>query len=321
MDELEEIAARRIGQRVGDWNIERVLGVGGMASVFAATRDDGRTAALKILHAEFSEIPEIQKRFLREGPLESALATMAPLCDGIPQVLEGGLSDDGVAYMAMELLVGETLTDRLARLGALPIDEALSLTDQVLSVLVMAHSHGIIHRDLKPDNLHVGESGRIKVLDFGIARLLDPLPDDVGGLPEKTATKTGVALGTCDYMAPEQAMGLIGEIDGRTDLFGLGATLFHVLTGRLIHGDLPGSQLLVAAATEPAPPLARMGAEFPAPLCVVVDRSLAFDKTQRYPDATTMRGDVRALSHGKIPPYVQAIAEGRVAPGARLSGS
>ncbi|NUP13091.1 MAG: serine/threonine protein kinase, partial [Polyangiaceae bacterium] len=190
--------------------------------------------------------------------------------------------------------------------------------DQVLDVLVVAHSHGVIHRDLKPENLHIGQNGRLKVLDFGIARVKDPLPPGVGNLPEKTATKNGAMLGTSDYMAPEQATGLIEHIDPRTDLFGLGATMFRLLAGRTIHGKLGDAALIIAAATKPAPPLASIVPTAPAELCMIVDTALAFLKTRRYPDALTMRTDVRWLRAGKAPPYVTAIANKRIEPGKPL---
>ena len=319
MDELDDLAAQRVGKTLGEWKVERVLGVGAMGSVFEGTRSDGVVAALKVLHSHFSDVPAVRKRFLREGPLGRALTTMAPLCDGIPQIIEAGVAEDGAAYLAMELLVGETVGARATRLGTLPVAEVLALADQVLGVLLMAHTYGIIHRDLKPENLHIGQDGRVKVLDFGIARVLDPLPDGVGVLPEKTATSVGMTLGTCHFMAPEQAAGLIADIDGRTDLFGLGATLFELLSGQTIHPDLPGAQLLVAAATEHAPPLARVAPNLPASVCAVVDRALAFAKTERYPNAQVMRGDVRALRQGKKPPYAEAVAEGRIQPGALLT--
>lgn len=318
MEDLEDWVAHRVGTTFGEWKLDRVLGVGGMAAVFAATRSDGVAAALKVLHPHFSDVPVVRKRFLREGPLGRALVTMAPLCDGIPQMIEAGVAEDGAAYLAMELLVGETLGERLARLGTLPVAEVLSLADQVLSVLLMAHTYGIIHRDLKPENLHVGHDGRVKVLDFGIARVLDPLPDGVAVLPEKSATTAGSTLGTCHFMAPEQAAGLIADIDGRTDLFGLGATLFELLSGQTIHPDLPGAQLLVAAATKPAPALASVAPGLPTGVCAVVDRALAFAKSERYPSAKIMRGDVRALRKGNSPPYVQAVAEGRIKAGVAL---
>ena len=318
MDFDEEQAAQRIGTLIGTWTVERVLGVGGMASVYLARREDGCIAAVKILHPHLSEIPEIRKRFLREGPIGSALATVGPLCEGLAQVLESGVSDDGAAYLAMEALEGETVFDRMTRLGTLPVDEVLALAAKILDVLVVAHAHGVVHRDLKPENLHLGTDGRVKVLDFGIARVLDPLPQGVAELPEKTVTKAGVLLGTSEYMAPEQARGLIDEIDGRTDIFGLGATLFRLLAGRTIHGELTDTRLLLAAATAKAPPLATLAPAVPPAVCAVVDCALMFLQAQRYPDAGTMRSDVRALRAGREPPYALAVAQGRIPPGSRL---
>ena len=313
----EEIAARRIGTTIGTWTIESLLGIGGMASVFLGRRADGCVAAIKVLHPYLLGISELRKRFLREGPIGSALAAVGPLCEGLPQVYESGESEDGAAFLAMELLDGETVFDRMARKGVLPAEEVLRIAHKVLDVLVVAHAFGIVHRDLKPENLHVGRDARIKVLDFGIARV-ESLPEGTAELPEKTATKAGVALGSYEYMAPEQAMGKNQEIDGRTDLFALGSTMFRLLGGRYVHGELEGPLLLIAAATRPAPPLASIAPAVPALVCAVVDRALAFDKDARYPDAATMRFDVFALRGGKTPPYVTAIAEGRVRPGDRL---
>jgi len=318
VDPDEELAAQRIGTQIGTWTLERVLGVGSMASVFLARRADGCVAAVKVLHAHLAAFDELRKRFLREGPIGSALAAVGPLCEGLPQVMESGVSEEGAAYLAMEVLEGETVFDRMARLGTLPVAEVLELADKVLAVLMVAHDHGVVHRDLKPENLHVGNDGRVKVLDFGIARVLDALPDGMAALPEKTATKTGVALGSCEYMAPEQASGDVREIDGRTDLFGLGATMFRLLAGRLIHGELEGTRLLIAAATEKAPALAAWAPGVPPAVGAVVDLALAFEKARRYPSAAAMRSDVRALRAGREPPYALAVAQGRIQPGARL---
>jgi len=310
IDPDEELAAQRIGARVGTWQLERLLGIGGMASVFLGRRDDGAVAAVKILHAYLHGVEELRTRFLREGPIGAALTAVGPLCEGLPQILEAGVMEDGTAYLVMELLDGETVFDRLARMGSLPVGQVLWLAEQVLNVLVVAHAHGIIHRDLKPENLHLGNDGRLKVIDFGIARVLEELPDGTV-LPEKTRTKTGTAMGSCQYMAPEQAIGHVREIDGRTDLFALGATMFHLISGHSIHGDLIDASLLIAAATQQAPPLAHEARSVAA----VVDRALAFKKTQRYPDAAAMRADVKALRTGREPPYVLAVAEGRIQPG------
>lgn len=314
IDPDEELALQRIGTRFGTWTLERLLGVGGMGSVFLGRRPDGSVAAVKLLHAYLQGIDELRNRFLREGPIGAALLAVGPLCQGLPQILESGLTADGIAYLAMEVLDGETAWDRLARMGSMPVGQVLWLAHQVLDVLVVAHAYGVIHRDLKPENIHLGTDGCLKVIDFGIARVLEELPDGTGVLPEKTRTKTGTAMGSCQYMAPEQAIGHVREIDGRTDLFSLGATMFHLISGRGIRGDLIDASLLIAAATEPAPLLVTGAPAVDA----VVNRSLAFEKAQRYPDALTMRGDIQALRSAREPPYVKAVAEGRVRPGERM---
>lgn len=313
VDPDEELALQRLGARIGTWTLERLLGIGGMGSVFLGRRMDGSVAAVKLLHPYLHGVSELRSRFLREGPIGAALSAVGPLCQGLPQILESGVTEDGTAFLAMELLDGEMVFDRLARMGSMPVGQVLWLAQQVLDVLVVAHAYGVIHRDLKPENLHIGNDGQLKVIDFGIARVLEELPDGTT-LPEQTRTKTGTAMGSCQYMAPEQAIGNVREIDGRTDLFSLGATMFHLISGRGIRGDLIDASLLIAAATERAPRLVSG-----APLVdAVVNRALVFEKAQRYPDAPTMRGDIQALRTGREPPYVIAVAEGRIEPGERL---
>lgn len=319
MDQDEELAAQRIGSQVGTWTLERVLGVGGMASVYLGRRHDGAIAAVKVLHPHFFEIDAMRKRFLREGPIGSALAALGPLCEGLPQVYESGVVE-GAAFMVMELLQGETVFDRLARMGTIPIGQVIWLAQKVLDVLVVAHTYGIFHRDLKPENIHIGDDGRVKVLDFGVARVTEALPEGTGELPEQTVTRIGTALGSGPYMAPEQARGDIHAIDGRTDIFGLGATMFGLLSGRTIHGDVSESNMLVAAAMDAAPALATAAPSVPATVCAVVDRALSYQKAQRYPDATTMRADIAALRSGREPPYVLAVASGRIQPGEAMPG-
>ena len=251
---------------------------------------------MKILHAHFGAVEALRKRFLREGPIGSVLATVGPLCEGLPKILESGELADGTAYLVMELLEGETVFDKMAREGTFPVAEAARIAQKVLDVLVAAHGYGIVHRDIKPENLHLGADGRVKVLDFGVARVTEAFPEHVGELPEQTPTRTGTTLGSCEYMAPEQAIGNVREIDGRTDLFGLGATLYRLLSGRAVHGDLADANLLIAAATQQVIPLAAAAPALPPAVCAVVDRALAFSKAQRYPDAATMRFDVVALA-------------------------
>jgi serine/threonine-protein kinase len=286
-----------------------------MASVLLARTADGSAAALKILHADVNAIPELRQRFLREGPIGAALQRPEPV-PGIVRMLEAGEAEDGTAYLAMEAIEGESLFDRATREGTLPVGEVLAIAEQVLDVLVVAHARSVVHRDIKPENLHLGLDGRVRVLDFGIARVLDAVPRGIDGVPERTKTRTGVIMGTAAYMAPEQATGLVREIDARTDVFSLGATMFRLLSGRTVHGPKSNTLEVVAAATESAPPLATVAPHVPADVCAVVDRALAFLKPHRYPSAEIMRGDVRALRRGAAPPYARAVGAGRVAPGA-----
>ena len=289
-DEL--FARRRVGELVGPYRLEQVLGVGGMAAVYLGRAHDGSVAAIKLLHPAMSVRPDVRERFYREGYVANSIQH-----PGVVRVLSHGEAQH--AYLAMELLSGETLSERARRLGQLPLPELLALAEQVLDVLCVAHERGIVHRDLKPDNLFVTSANTIKILDFGLARLSESAPSE-------HRTRTGVALGTLPYMAPEQALGRLSEIDGRVDLFALGATLFRILTGRRVHEGNSVAELLIAMASKPAPPLASVRPDLPSELCRVVDLALAFSRDARYPDARTMLGDVRALRQGAPPPYASA---------------
>jgi serine/threonine-protein kinase len=308
---IEEEAEYWVGKVLaGRWRIERVLGVGGMGSVLLGRAGDGSQVALKVLHPALNANAEVRKRFLREGFIGNALAG-ADAIPGVARMLGSGETEDGVAYLAMEVLEGETLFDRMAREGVVPAAAVLALAEEVLDALVAAHARGVVHRDLKPENIHLGADGRVRMLDFGIARVLD----GIEGLPEKTATATGMIIGTATYMSPEQATGLVSEIDGRADLFGLGATMFRLLSGRPVHGDISETLEVIAAATEAAQPLASVAPGVPPDVAAIVDRSLAFVKHHRYPNAEIMRGDVRAVRAGQPPPYARAVLDGRLRPG------
>ena len=293
MDSDAEVARARLGRTVGGrWLLERVLGTGGMGAVYAARSPDGVVAAIKILHPEMGARRDVRERFLREGSAASKIGHA-----GVVQML--GQGDGEEAFLAMELLEGETLRDRVRRHGRLPLEEVLDFAAEVLAVLVAAHERGVVHRDLKPDNLFVTLENRIKVLDFGLARMLDDVP---GG----QRTRTGVALGTLAYMAPEQALGRRTEIDGRVDLFALGATMFRVLSGRRVHEAESEAELLMAMASRPAPPLCAVAPNVPEHVAAVVDLALAFSRDARYPDARTMLADLAAVRQGGAPPYATA---------------
>lgn len=295
MEPEDEFLAGRIGQVVGSrWKLLNLLGSGGMAAVYAAEDSRGQRAAVKILHPGTNVRREVRERFVRE--IKAAELIHHP---GAVAVFDKGESE-ACTFLVMELLVGETLSERVARHGRLPPGEVLTYLDQVLDVLIAAHAHGIVHRDLKPANLFVTSDGAIKVLDFGLARLLA----DSG--PGAFRTRSGAALGTLPYMAPEQALGRRDAVDARSDLFALGATAFRVLTGKKIHDAPSEAELLMAMASQPAPSLQSVAADLPKGLSMVVDRSLAFAKEARYPDAATMQADVRAVAAGSDPAYAQA---------------
>ncbi|ACY19219.1 serine/threonine-protein kinase [Haliangium ochraceum] len=214
-----------IGQEIGNYRVTGLLSKGGMGAVYTAEHVSiGRTAAIKVLLPEVSSRPELVKRFFTE-----ARATAAIGHPGIVEIFDFGRMDDGTAYLAMELLAGAPLGQRLQK----PMENAraLALMEHIASALAAAHEKGIVHRDLKPPNIMlVPDSGvrfgeRTKLLDFGIAKLTE---DDLG---KEFATRTGTIMGTPAYMAPEQCRGS-SQIDHRADLYALGCVFFHMLCAR-----------------------------------------------------------------------------------------
>jgi serine/threonine protein kinase len=288
----EEDFQRRVGTSIRDkWTLVRLLGVGGMAAVYVGVHRIGRRDALKILHREAAKSKEVCLRFEREAQAVNRFRH-----PGAVEIRDIDVTEDGAPFLVMELLVGESLGDRAQRLGKLPVDEVLHHAEQVLDVLASAHQQGIIHRDIKPANLFITTEGRIKVLDFGLARIHE------GGLSDGLYTKEGTTLGTTPYMSPEQANGR--PIDERADIFSVAATMFRLITGRYLHDHTGGAfDLLMKQAREPAPPIARFAPGLPASVAMIIDRALAFSRDQRYPDAVTMLDDVRAVLRGASPAH------------------
>ncbi len=310
--EDRELWERRIGITLREtWRLESLIGVGGMAAVYVGVQAIGRRDAIKILHPEVARQADLRARFEQEARVLSSFRHR-----GAVEVLFMGATDDGLPFIVMELLEGESLAARVKRLGGIPSGEMLRYADEVLEVLGAAHAQNIVHRDIKLDNVFVLSSGHVKVVDFGIAQLRNS--------SQAVKTRIGSMLGTLPYMPPEQIRG--AEIDGRADLFGLGAVMFRLLAKRRIHEANTDSEMLVKMSTEPAPALATVAPEVPASLCMVVDRALAYRVERRYPDAATMQRDVRALLRGEPPPYaMERLAAGELPnvliPAAAASGN
>ncbi|MBN2191260.1 MAG: protein kinase [Polyangiaceae bacterium] len=271
----------------GKWKVDALLGVGGTGAVYAATHCNRRRAALKVLHPQLASHAGTQARFLREAYVANSVRH-----SGAVRVYDDAVAEDGAMYLVMELLEGESLEDRWVRGGRrLSLDEVLSVADQLLDVLEAAHAAGAVHRDLKPQNLFLVEGDRLKVLDFGIARLREPDR-------QVPPTLTGSLLGTLPFMAPEQARAQWRRVDARTDLWAVGAIMFTLLTGRHVHEAGTEAEALAAAMTRPAPPLTSLRPDLPDAVAQLVDRALSFDPEGRFPCAASMRGAVLAVGHG-----------------------
>jgi serine/threonine-protein kinase len=297
-------AQARLGTTLRDkWHLDVLLGVGGMAAVYAVTHRNGSRAAVKLLHPEMSMNSFVRERFLWEGYVANAVGH-----EGAVKVIDDDTAEDGSLFLVTELLDGETLEERRIRLGGrIPQDEVLLATDKLLDVLIAAHAKGIVHRDLKPENVFLTRSGQIKVLDFGIARLRELSSN-------KGMTQAGAMVGTPAYMAPEHARGLSDEVDERSDLWACGATMFCLLTGRSVHDGKTVNEQLASAITKPAPPLLSIAPGVRPTIANVVDRALEFSKAMRWPDAAQMQVALRAAYveiHGRSIASAPKIVLGR----------
>jgi serine/threonine-protein kinase len=302
MDPQAEAAQQRVGTTLcNKWTLERLIGTGGMAAVYVASHKIGRREAIKILHAEVAKDPDLRARFEQEAHAVNRFKH-----PGAVEVRDIDVAEDGSPFLVMELLEGMPLADLARAPGGVELASLLRWVDELLDVLAAAHAQGIIHRDIKPDNLFVQSDGRLKVLDFGIARVR-------AGVSSKPTTRVGAALGTAPYMPPEQIRGV--EIDARADLFAVGATMFRLISHRRIHEAPTEAEMLLQMARVPAPTLGSVAPEVPNEVCLLVDRALMFDRELRYPDALTMQRDVRAVREGHPPQYaLDRLADGPTAP-------
>jgi serine/threonine-protein kinase len=286
------------GTLLGPYEIVAPLGAGGMGEVWRA-RDSrlGREVAVKVLPAEFAADPERLKRFERE-----ARATAALSHPNILAVHDVG-SHDGVPYLVEELLEGESLRERLDR-GGLTVSEALRIACEIAKGLAAAHEKGIVHRDLKPGNVFLTGDGTVKILDFGLAKLVPTVAaDEAETLTQAAAatTKLGGVLGTAAYMAPEQARGR--PVDQRADVFAFGVVLYEMLAGERPFKGATGTEVMAAILTdEPA----SLPAGVPPGLAAVVTRCLEKDPDRRYQRGSELRAALEAVQSGTVAERVGA---------------
>jgi hypothetical protein len=300
------------GTRLGPYQIQSPLGSGGMGEVYQATDTHlSRQVAIKVLPAAFASDPERLARFEREA---KTLAALNP--PNIAQIY-GFEKSDGIRALLMELVEGPTLADRIAQ-GPIPIDEALPIAKQIADALEAAHEQGIIHRDLKPANVKIRPDGPVKVLDFGLAKALEPASGASSNLTQSPTitspamvTGVGVLLGTAAYMSAEQARGK--PTDKRGDIWAFGCVFYEMLTGQRAFGGEDVLDVLGAiAGVEPA--WSALPQSLPATVRMLVETCLAKDRNKRTVDATTARF---VLGHVHIREEPQSVSEMRPSLGRR----
>ncbi|HJL20004.1 MAG TPA: serine/threonine-protein kinase, partial [Sandaracinaceae bacterium LLY-WYZ-13_1] len=270
----------------GKYRIEKLLGEGGMGAVYVAINQVlQRRVGLKVMNERFASVPAAVQRFHRE-----AIAASRVSHPSIVQVFDAG-SHEGKPWIAMEMLEGESLGDRLER-GPMPLDDVVRMASGVLSALAEVHEEGIVHRDLKPDNIFLaatrGGGWVPKVLDFGVAK-----DTSEGQLSKLTAT--GAVVGTAYYLSPEQAKGL-PDIDARTDVYAMGVVLFECLSGDMPFEAETITQLIAKMFTEAPRPLAAVAPNVPQAIADVIDTCLEQDREQRFQTARALLGALEAAA-------------------------
>ncbi len=272
----------------GRFRVDAKIAEGGFGTIYRATHlSSGHVIALKVLHSDLAADESLAARFRREGATLASLSSPYTVA-----TYELGETDDGTLYIAMELLRGESLLDRFRACGPLPWRGVLEIMKQVCYALGEAHALGIIHRDLKPANIHLETNDHVKLIDFGIAKLMRGSDSDDGN----DLTRVGQAVGTLEYMAPEQLIG--STCDGRSDIYSLGVVVYEMLTGRRPYQDATGpTSLVTAVLMQPlvAPSTLWPAGNIPAEADAFVLRCLARDPKDRFASVTDVIAAIDAL--------------------------
>jgi len=283
------------GHEVGGYVIDDELGRGAFGVVYAATHPMiGKRAAIKVLKPEVSNNAGVVERFILEARAVNEIGH-----PNIVDIFAYGTLTDGRQYLVMDLLVGETLSTRLAR-EPLPLADAVLVMDQVSSALAAAHAKGIVHRDLKPDNVFLVDvpgsmAPEVKLLDFGIVKLLPTASADASS--SRVNTKTGIVLGTANYMSPEQAR---NRIDHRTDIYALGVMAFELLTGRLPYIHDNAIEAMVAHEVDPIPSVMALAPGTPVELAQLAEAMMAKSPDDR-PTLAAIRNVLKRMKSLHVP--------------------
>jgi len=260
----------------GRYRLDARIGSGGMSTVYRAFDTTlEREVAIKLMNREIAAKPDQLERFRREARAVAQLSH-----PHIVGIIDAG-EDAGRPYIVFEYVEGETLKQRIRRLGRLPIGESVAYAIEIARALEAAHARNIVHRDVKPQNVLIDEEGSAKVTDFGIARSLDE---------EEALTADGRVLGTTDYVSPEQALG--HAVTGQSDLYSLGIVLFEMLTGDVPYRGENQVAVAMKHVREPLPDVQVRRPEVSAALAAVVDRATDKELSHRYPDAASMIADL-----------------------------
>lgn len=274
------------GSWFGDYQILDLLGVGGMGNVYRAREKMlDRLVALKTLSPELSHEPSFVARFLKEARAVARLNH-----PNIVQVFAFGAVQD-VYYLAMELLEGLSLGHYLKANGRWKEYDAITIVRYICRALSVAHAQGLVHRDIKPDNVILTRAGEVKLVDLGIAKQMGE---------EHSMTQTGTAIGTPNYIAPEQILGQ-RDIDGRADIYSLGATLYHLVTGRVPFQGSSGPHVMSMHLVEPFPDPRNFEPSISAGFCLVLRKMMARDRDERYADVASLDADLYRLQTGAAP--------------------
>lgn len=285
-DEQVAHAEARVGTLVGGkWRVHRVLGVGGMAAVYEAVHQHNqRKVAIKILHSHLCHLEDVRERFMQEAHAANRVQHR-----GAVPALDDGELENGAPYLVLDFLDGQSLDRRWRRSHhRLSVEEVFAVSEQLLDILEAAHKNGVLHRDIKPENVFLTSEGEVKLLDFGISRIT--------GVDRSHKTELGSMMGTPAFMAPEQARGRWTEMDARSDLFAVGASMYTLLSGRTIHDAETANELLLKVMTEPVPDIRGVAPHIPDFAAKVVNKAVSFNKEDRYQTAFEMKLAVASVN-------------------------